>query len=491
MPVTLFQSLRKHETIADKRALATLAILVFLSFTVKFFLTIIVPVINKDGALYLIAAKFVSQGNFEKARQFFPYLPYPFMIAFLSKLIPDPILVGHLLSIIPGAFSIIPFYLVGREIFGTSAALWSCIAFVFCPLLNEVCTWIVRDPLWLFCVLWSFYFYIRYLAMLSPAKWIAGTVLLICSAFIRVESIVLLPVGLFLGLWGVWKSNTRKILTLLLLVAILGIGVLLVQIFPFVIPLLRLHELIGYVRDIVDLKFLDNYRVIYDALKQLQARLPASAWPQNFAELARHYIILIYMVGLLEILIKTTFFPFFIVALYGLTAAVRNGDRYVTSLFLFALFALIPGFWSLLVRNFVSVRYVTLPSLLFILFFGLGWNKMLKHFAKWAEVRIGGTLTAKTLQTIVSVAIMIVIPLSYAVSRQLKQRDDVILKASDWLGNNLSLCKYVSNDPRIALYSNNVENFTFWSDPNDIKGVFAFAELSESDLVKNLSREKT
>ena len=127
-----------------------LLILLLLSAALKISISLFITVINQDGELYITAAQKIAEGAFKEALTIHGMPLYPLLIALTHYVIPNWIAAARLVSIAASILTIIPLYLLTREIFHRQAALWACAAFALLPLSNHLSVAIMRDPLFLF-----------------------------------------------------------------------------------------------------------------------------------------------------------------------------------------------------------------------------------------------------------------------------------------------------------------------------------------------------
>ncbi len=102
--------------------------------------------LNFDGEIYIAAARKYAAGMYKEGLAIYPMPLYPYLIALMHRIIPNWILAGRLISYFCMTLTVIPLYLLSKDLFDRRAAFWACIAFTLLPdtLLhsNEV----MRDP---------------------------------------------------------------------------------------------------------------------------------------------------------------------------------------------------------------------------------------------------------------------------------------------------------------------------------------------------------
>ncbi len=448
-----------------------LLVLVVINLIIKFTMLALSPVVNKDGALYLLCAQFISEGHLKHALNLFPYPLFPYLIAGTYKVLHSWKLAGYLLSTLPAAIAVVPFYEIVRNVgFDKKTALWSSLFFMCSPFPNEFSVWIGRDGLFWLLTLTSIALFTRaFFYSLSPKHWVSG-LLVSCLAFaLRLEGIVLLVIGFTGGLILVRK---RRPGLLPLLVAMPVIAFVFTLLLPSDVKThLRLNQLYDQLVSICNLEFLTNYRLIYNTLKEVQSGLPGGRWAENFIEVARHYMIVVYFIGLMESLVRVLnpFFAPFII--YGLVKSndvlnnsgnlrIRKGPIWI--LFLTVVFIL-PPFWQLITRNYLSHRYVFIPAFLLFTFSGVGWLYLTRYIeANW--------FTHSRVMLFLLITMFFGGSLIYTAKRIYKigHQNKIILKAVEDMKNKgvPGPHKYLSNDPRIVFYLSKKDTFLHLIDPN-------------------------
>jgi len=107
-----------------------LLVLVLLSAILKTILSLCIGVMNPDdGVVYITAAQKLAGGAFKEALAIYGMPLYPLLIALTHYFIPDWIAAALIISIISSVLTIIPLYLLTKEMFYQQAALWACAAF--------------------------------------------------------------------------------------------------------------------------------------------------------------------------------------------------------------------------------------------------------------------------------------------------------------------------------------------------------------------------
>ncbi|MGB6278812.1 MAG: glycosyltransferase family 39 protein, partial [Syntrophobacteria bacterium] len=166
-----------------------LLILLLLSAALKISLSLFITVINQDGEVYITVAQKIAEGAFKEAFTIYGMPLYPLLIALTHYVIPNWIAAARLVSIAASILTIIPLYLLTREIFHRQAALWACAAFALLPLSNHLSVAIMRDPLFLFCLAYAVLFAQRAITSKRLVHFLLSSLLGLLSILCRLEGL--------------------------------------------------------------------------------------------------------------------------------------------------------------------------------------------------------------------------------------------------------------------------------------------------------------
>jgi 4-amino-4-deoxy-L-arabinose transferase-like glycosyltransferase len=103
------------------------------------------PVIANDASLYIKSARFYSIGAYLEGFNVFPRSFFPLFIAFSHKIFGDWVLAGQWVCTLFGALTVIPLYLLARQIFDEKVALLAAIFYIICPHLVRDSAEVLRD----------------------------------------------------------------------------------------------------------------------------------------------------------------------------------------------------------------------------------------------------------------------------------------------------------------------------------------------------------
>ncbi|MBW2329861.1 MAG: glycosyltransferase family 39 protein [Deltaproteobacteria bacterium] len=418
-----------------------------LSAVIKVSIALSNKVINPDGILYISAAQQFALGNFREGLALYPMPFYPLVIAFVHYFVPHWVAAARLISITSLVLALIPLYLLANDLFDRKVAFWGCLTFALAPLANYWAMEVIRGPSFVFLFAWAVYFAQRAIRSTRLVFFFMAVFFSWFSFLFRIEGVILIPVYLlFFICLGVWKPQERGPLLKGILVWI-AFPLLLFLIFfvalgPEGVSLNRLDQVMGELRDLLHLGFLDNYYRIYEKLKTLESSSPFSGLHQNFAAIARHYIPIIYLFGLLQTLIKVLF-PFFVIPLFwGFRHSLRQTRVFVLGL---VIFYLLMVYYTLIVRDNVSTRFLFAPAFLLYPWIGVGMERMFAFLKRSSR---------PTFLATVFVIVFLVSPVCKCVSVLAKQ-DKVISMAGEWLAKTSEFhkAKMIATDARFLFYA--------------------------------------
>jgi len=341
-----------------------LLVLFLLSAILKAILSLCIGVMNPDdGVVYIAAAQKLAGGAFKEALAIYGMPLYPLLIALTHYFIPDWIAAALIISIISSVLTIIPLYLLTKEMFYQQAALWACAAFALLPLSNHWSVGVLRDPLFLFFLAWSTYFAYRAIHSRKLVHFLLSSLTCLISIMCRLEGLILYTFyTLYVSCLFFRRSQDRNGLLKGMLVYMAP------PLFIFILFSLgtkwpptfnRMDVVILKIREITNLKLVDNYIHIYNQLKNFEIATTKTHQWQNLIEIVRHYIPIIYLIGLLEKFFKALFPPYLIPLVVGLWK-VRNRNN-VFILLLTACYFL-SLYYYMISTNSIRERYLLTPA---------------------------------------------------------------------------------------------------------------------------------
>ena len=422
-------------------------LILLFSFILKGVLVFSSQVPNSDGIIYINAAREFAQGNFRQGIRIYPMPFYPFLINCVHYAIPDWFRAAQTISWLSMVLAAIPLYQITRRLFDQKAALWSVTAYSLAPHFNTYASKIIRDPLGLFILSLSIVFVLKSLQDKKIKNFLLASVFSIL-AFLSRSEFFLFPLFLLLFYSVMLLIDRKQALSLGKGVGYFIIFFLLLGTIIWVISnksgisMLAFNKLKTYFRH----DFFNNYKHVCQMLKTLGNSLPNHSFTGNFAETARHYIWLVYVVALVEVAVilifPTNLFPLF----YNSFRKKYSQNHY----FILAVILLFTGstYFYLFSRNFIQRRYFILP--IFLLFPWIG-NGLHQLYRKACSRDIKEKIIALSL----FIFLFFVLPtgktLHYAGEPNLSLKE-----AGLWIGSHFAAqkdFKLISNDRRITFFA--------------------------------------
>ena len=461
-----------------------------LSVAIKFLLLMPEKMINSDGIIYVDAARHFAMGDFKAGLAVYPMPVYSLMITFVHFIIPDWIMAARIISTFSMTLAMIPLYFLTRDLFDAKAAFWACIAFALSPLPNDWAGDVLRGPV--FLLFFSIAVYFSYSAI-RREKIIFFFLSVFFSWFfvlLRIEGIIFIPFFIIfltcLLLFEPWhRIDYIKGGAVWILLPATVFGVLYLTMGQFNFN--RIDQVLHEIQKLFRLEFLKSYNTIYDQLKNLEQASPYPGGRQNFAEISRHFMPLIYLIGLLESF-ATVLFPFFVIPLFaGLKSRLSRGRVFILALVVTYLLML---YYSLIVKDFTQNRMLLAPAFLLYPWIGSG---LVKLFDKTRTLSISNLFWPK-LFVPVFIFLFAVTPV-LKIMDHLDKEDITAKKAGEWLAENIefSKLKIITNDSRIKFYAGkDIDCFQFHTPKNNYLRManYAFKRNYECMIIRLSAKKK-
>lgn len=404
--------------------------------------------INPDGVLYISAAQQFAEGNFKEGLALYPMPLYPVLITIVHFIIPNYVMAARFISYISLALLVIPLYHLINHLFRRGAAFWGSFAFALAPMPNGWVVDVIRGPSFVFILAWAVYFSllavcsegIKYFLIAAFFGWLA-----VCF---RIEGIIFIPFYFFflVGL-TIRKHQERPYLLKGILIWI--VFPLFLSAFFFILfdsetmSFNRLDQVMFEIKNLLHLKFLDRYHQIYQQLKALENSSPFTGiGKQNFVAIARHYMLIIYLFGLLESFIKILF-PFFVIPFFwGFRHSLQRAQVLVLTL---VILYLLMVYYHTLKVDFIRARFLFAPAFLLYPWVGAGLERMFTCLKQASKAKYLAVLF---------VSIFILSPIGKSV-HSFGKHDSVIIRTGEWLAAQpeLAEAKIATNDARFLLYA--------------------------------------
>jgi hypothetical protein len=215
-------------------------------------------------------------------------------------------------------------------------------------------------------------------------------------------------------------------------------------------------------------------------LKKFEAIMPYKGNVQNFIEIVIHYMPIIYLLGLLESLIKALFPLYLIPLAVGLWHSRKRNGAFI--LLLAGCYLLI-CYYYLIRMDSIRVRFLLAPAFLFHPWIGFGLDRLCSY--------VRGS-SRRRLFTLLLVILLALLPV-YRSLKIIWKQDDVLLKAGKWIATvpQFKAASIITTDRRVPFYAGRGADFFFYPDP-DYPKMETFAAIRDMDLliIKTSKREK-
>ena len=444
-----------------------------LSLLIKVILALFTKVINPDGVLYITAAQQFAAGDFRAGLAMYPMPAYSLLILLVHFFIRDWVIAALFLNIVLSVSILIPLYFLTKEMFDQRAAFWASVAFALSPLPNHWSVEVIRDPAFMFLFAWAAYFGFRAIQRGKLTLFFLAALFAMLSAAFRIEGLIFFPcsilflIGLILGSARDRIERIKGIGILIGLPLVIG-GALFLILGSSWASYGRFSELIQKAQSLFSLRFLDHYKLIQQQLKTLE---PGS-YANNFAEIARHYLQTIYLIGLLEVFIKVLFPAYLIPLVLGFKYSELRSRGFI--LFL-AGCSLIFVYLYLISMNTVKERFVFVPTALLFPWIGVGMDRLCDILKGSRKPFILGAIL---------LLLFVFAPIYRSVGVLWKQ-DDAVKVAGKWLAEvpEFRGKKIIATDVRIPFYADRKADYIRYGDSLSHHGIEEVALSNDIDLI--------
>lgn len=382
MSLVTTSSLESNDWLNRLDARRMLWLLLGLSLIIKISIWVQSPVITPDGPVYIAQAEEFLRGDWQKGLALNGSLfIYPLLIAGLGFLGVDLIVAGQLLSLLFSVSTVLPLFLLSRRLFDTRVAFWATLAFVVAPSLNEFSVYVMRDPGFLCFFAWAIFFALRAVEEENIRAFFLSLVFAFIAFLFRIEAFFLpFLLVLFICFQALfrrkWRTRFIKKVGLFLLLSLLT-GVLAGWAFSDrIFRFNRLGVIVSMMKMPLNKGVFGYDPRVQEELRKMEKVIPMGAVDNDFAEIARENIRLIYFIGLLANVKKVLYPAFFVACLAGLVLFRKYRNAHGLFLWLTASYLLVLYLY-LLHRGFIETRYVYVPVFLLLPWVGFGIERIL------------------------------------------------------------------------------------------------------------------
>lgn len=403
--------------------------------------------INRDGVLYISAAKMLQEGRVQESLKIYPMPLYPAAIALTEWMVGDWILSARILSVLSFTLVCFPLFFLTRQLFNDQSAFWACLLFAVSPQPNGLTLQVIRDPVFLLFFAGAVYFGVRSLATRRMSHTLWTIVFSWSAAILRVEALGLIAIhGVLLLYLAIRKREDRPFGLKGLTAWLASVLVLIVLALSLAGADVRSFNRFGETHERIsgwaNWEFLESYEGLRRELFEMEARSPVSFARQNFAQIARHFIWLIYLIGLVENLI-VVLTPAGALSLFWGKRGRRDKAFFFVGALTFCL--LIALYLHLVEMDFLEPRFLLPVAILLLPWCGNGIANLV---AKWKT----GSTGHKALAVLLGI---LFVPSLYGDYKTFRVKEEAIQEVGAWLSGYLANkhSDILTTDLRIPFYA--------------------------------------
>lgn len=458
-------------------------LLLGLSLIIKISIWVQSPVITPDGPVYIAQAEEFLRGDWQKGLALNGSLfIYPLLIAGLGRLGVDLVVAGQLLSLVFSVSTVIPLFLLTRRLFDTRAAFWATLAFVVAPSLNEFSVYVMRDPGFLCMFAWALCFSFRALKEEDIRAFFLSLAFSFMAFLFRIEAFFLpflLVLFIFCNALYRWQWRTRfiKQVGIFLFVSSLAISVAGWVFSDQILRFNRLGLIVSMMKTPLNKGIFGYDPRVQEELRKLEKVIPMGAVDNDFAEISRENIRLIYFIGLLANVKKVLYPAFYVVCLAGL-ALFRNYRSSHALLVWLTIAYLLVLYLYLLHRGFIETRYVYVPVFLLLPWVGYGVERILDRLKK--------TKRLPQFAPLLLVSLLFIVP-GVEAATEVKRQLISAKKAGQWLAARpeINVGTLIANQREISFYAGRGMSFVSTSS-TDSEHLAQLAQIRQAQLISVL-----
>jgi 4-amino-4-deoxy-L-arabinose transferase-like glycosyltransferase len=419
-----------------------------ISLAVKILLLLLNRPFNSDGVLYITAAQYFAEGRFAEGLSVYPMPLYSLLIAGAHFLIPNWELAAKCISTVSMVLVTIPLYFLTTHLFNRRIAFWTCLALALAPVPNDWSVDVIRGPIFVFFAVLTVYVAQKALDFPKLKYFLFAALTAGVSFFFRIEGLI---IAVFFGLYGVYHIVSSKqyracilrgylawlTALLILMPSIAGIGTYLYD-----GDVNRIEEIAERAEHIASLNFLENYHILYDQLAELEEKSPSADTNHSMAEVARHFMFMIFAIGEVQVFFKIMFPLFIIPFCIGLVQNRNKNQLFLIGTILFYLFIMYIFYID---RNFLHKRFLFAPVVLAFPWIGAGLEYMFNKLRQSNKSK---------LYFVAFMALFVLAP-GFESVHSLAEEDNVLRKAGNWFQQQdwKQEPTVIMNEPRAAFFA--------------------------------------
>jgi len=473
----------------NKNIWVYLGIPIFISLLIKLILLSVLfnSPINNDGTLYIHAAQQYAMGNFAEGLRLYPMPTYPLLLVLVHAIIPDWIFAGFFISLLSIVLVTIPLYYLTESMFNAKAGFWACMVLAVLPRMNYWSLDLMRDPLFLLLIISSIFFAQGAIVEKKYSFFMAAFVFAWSATLLRIEGVVFIAFYFIALLHAAVfnKENRSYYFSMLMIWAGIPIGIALLVLLSGGVRSMAVNRFDFVIRELIDLfsgGFLRRSSEIYQFLSDAGTRKPFFEGHYSFASLCKHFMPLIYMLGLVQIFVKILF-PLSFIPLYAGIRDKTNSSGY-SGKFILWTGVLFVGFsyYFLVKHDLIATRYLIVPAFLLLPWVGLGINRLWMNRNHFSHKKL----------VLFLIFIIIFVPTLKTFSL-VKSKDTTTYRTIKWLVKNdkIGRVPIVVNDNIDSFYIDLAAEEkgdyiwkTYYHDKNKIAGsIEMFAKTKRAQLI--------
>jgi hypothetical protein len=277
---------------------------------------------------------------------------------------------------------------------------------------------------------------------------LAAAVFCWASTFLRPEGGIIFPVYLIVLIGcAITRPDDRRSYVrdsvIWLSVPIAALVAALGMLGPKSLHFNRYDEVVRYVQEFFEFEFLGNLRQLRILLQDMERNSPGGEWSQNFAQITRKFMAVIYLLGLLQSLVRVLFVLNLIPLFYGLRRSRLQAPHLFTISFIVTYLLMIYCF--AIMQNYIDSRFLFGVAVITYCLVGAGMETILTSLQRFPRGRILGT--------IVVIGFLFATVTKY--DEVFTRSDNIVVQAGEWLASqpHFEKWKLVCTDPRILFYA--------------------------------------